>query len=980
MTQFDWRLSRATIVVLFLAFALCGSLVFPTQAATTSWTQGAAGANWFSSSNWDNGVPNSSTTETNVSNGGTAQIAGAPADAGSVLTITNSSTVELDAGGSLTATDIDVSSGSTLLLNGSSTIVVGNAIHLDNGSILDDTTTSLNANLQVGSSRVGTISAASGVTFTLTGNLAVDDSNLLPGSTTPNGTLVFGSATNDGTVVVSSVLSGFNSNSPFSATIHTAGGTLRAGNDTLATMDSAMTVDSGATLDVNDQSPAGGFIVSSLSGSGHILLGSSASTVLVVGQGNFSGQISGAGQLDATTICSLVFAVGNVCTSGALNLTTANTYSGGTSISSATVQIDNIAALGSGAIQFSAGTLRSTVSGTFANDVNIVGPDTIVAEASGQTLTITGNMTLAAGAGTQFGTATDTGTIIFNPASITTATFTGFAVGGGTLELLTSLPTSAASIGPGTLSGSGTIGQTNVFPGGTIAPGVNAPGHIAINGGVTFFAGSHYVVSVFGSTASTISVTGAATLAGTVVATASALPAAGSEFVILSASQGISGTFALATVGNFGPLAAKLTYDANDVFLDFSLIQLTPILPSDATQNERHVAQGIDAAIAAGAPLPPAFGDLFAASPASLASDANQLSGEIAADAPHLASAALNPFLNVLLDEPGQLDTELGGRTSIVRSFGPELALNVTDGRTSDVAASVVRRAARSARDTVNIWFSGFGERSDSNGDATVGSHSFNMNAYGAAIGIDLLPARDFAFGGALAAEHINFAVASLLGAGSSDAVEGGLYATKRIGAAAYVSAAGAYGLQNVRSRRTLTVSGTDILAAKYNAQNYAGRFEGGYRFGLGDGGLTPYLAVQAVSFHQPRYRESPILGSPTFAETFAARTSTDFRAEIGTGWDMMYSYSRNAELHLHGRLAWAHDAASSPTAHAAFETLPGSDFTTVGARTAPDSGLLGFAAELRGHNGLSLAIKFDGEVSPHGQTYFGAANFEYAW
>ena len=37
-------------------------------------------------------------------------------------------------------------------------------------------------------------------------------------------------------------------------------------------------------------------------------------------------------------------------------------------------------------------------------------------------------------------------------------------------------------------------------------------------------------------------------------------------------------------------------------------------------------------------------------------------------------------------------------------------------------------------------------------------------------------------------------------------------------------------------------------------------RLEGGYRFGTPYGGITPYAAIQAQSFHTPGYAESGLI------------------------------------------------------------------------------------------------------------------------
>jgi autotransporter-like protein len=53
-----------------------------------------------------------------------------------------------------------------------------------------------------------------------------------------------------------------------------------------------------------------------------------------------------------------------------------------------------------------------------------------------------------------------------------------------------------------------------------------------------------------------------------------------------------------------------------------------------------------------------------------------------------------------------------------------------------------------------------------------------------------------------------------------------------------------------------------DHLTASFNAQSYGGRLEGGYRFATFYGGVTPYAAIQAQSFHTPGYSESGVIAN----------------------------------------------------------------------------------------------------------------------
>ena len=170
-----------------------------------------------------------------------------------------------------------------------------------------------------------------------------------------------------------------------------------------------------------------------------------------------------------------------------------------------------------------------------------------------------------------------------------------------------------------------------------------------------------------------------------------------------------------------------------------------------------------------------------------------------------------------------------------------------------------------------------------------------------------------------------------------------------------------------------------DHLTANFNAQSYGGRLEGGYRFATAYGGITPYAAIQAQSFHTPGYTETGLIPNG-FALTFNGRDATDTRSELGARFDRVLSVYTNAVLALRGRVAWAHDWVSDPSLTPLFQALPGASFIVNGATPAQNSALASAGAELRLANGVTLLAKFDGEFASHSSTYAGTGTFRYRW
>jgi outer membrane autotransporter protein len=184
-----------------------------------------------------------------------------------------------------------------------------------------------------------------------------------------------------------------------------------------------------------------------------------------------------------------------------------------------------------------------------------------------------------------------------------------------------------------------------------------------------------------------------------------------------------------------------------------------------------------------------------------------------------------------------------------------------------------------------------------------------------------------------------------------------------------------------------VTVAGIDNLTAAFSAEQVAGRIEGGYRFaapnvlGLpGHDWFVPYAALQMQAFYTPSYGESAASGSPVFALNYAAQTTTATRTELGAWFDRIIALDNGTILALRTRTAWAHDYWSGLNVSAAFQSLPGSDFTVYGALPAPNSLLASAGAEIALKNGFSIGCWLDSELAQRSQTYSGNALLRYAF
>ncbi len=392
-----------------------------------------------------------------------------------------------------------------------------------------------------------------------------------------------------------------------------------------------------------------------------------------------------------------------------------------------------------------------------------------------------------------------------------------------------------------------------------------------------------------------------------------------------------------------------------------------------------------------GGAMPQAFLNLSSATPADLVNIVlPQLSGEAGTGVAQVGIQSMNSFLSLVLnpfagsmlgDSRGPADAPAGVRTL---GFAPESPL--PPGAVSSYA-SFNKAPAASAFDQRrwSIWAAAYGGNNETSGDASSGTHDRSARVFGFATGLDYRVTRDTTVGFAIAGGGTNYELSNGLGSGRSDMVQGALYGSTHVDAA-YVSAAVAYAWHRVSTDRWLTLDGIDHLDADFSATNFGGRVEAGYRFvmpgvfGMTSYGFTPYVALQAQQFHTPAYREVAASGSPVFALAYESRTSTALRTEVGAWFDRSVALDNGTILALRTRAAWAHDEWSDPTVTAAFQSLPGLSFIVFGPNPAHDSLLVSAGAEIAFKNGISLAGRFDTELSDRSQTYAGTGRVRYTW
>ncbi len=761
---------------------------------------------------------------------------------------------------------------------------------------------------------------------------------------------------------------------------------------------------------------AGGSITSNVTNSATFtnagtVTGSLTNTGTTTSAGTITNGLTNAGTVNAAGIVNGAIAnnAGTFTTTGALasNSTFTNAAGATLAVAAATYTLQGLLS-NSGAVTVANGATLNATKGGVTNDAG----GTITVAAGGTVKddlanagVVTNNGAYLANVASNIGTVTNSGIWTGNVASNTgtinnNLTWTGSVSNAGTFinnvgatvsGLLTNTAgttvndgalNGGAFVSGGALTGVGTVGNTTIANGGIFAPGNGTPGSfMTVTGNLALQSGALYLVGLNPATASLAKVTGTASLNGGAGAAFLAGNYVAKQYTILTAAGGVSGTF-----GSFGTLGipngfnASLSYDAKNVFLD---LNLNFAVPGGLNVNQQNVANALTNFFNATGGIPAVFGTL---TPGGLA----QASGELATGTQQTTFNAMNLFFGLLTDPfvAGRGDgvSPQTGAPQFAEEHDAAAAYAATGKprtRSEREAYAAIYRKA-SIRDSYDprwsVWAAGYGGSQTTDGNTALGSNFARSSIGGVAVGADYRFSPNTLAGFAVSGGGTNFSVANS-GTGRSDLFQAGAF-VRHTNGPAYISAALAYGWQDVTTDRIVTIAGSDLLRANFNANTFSGRAEGGYRFvapWIGGVGITPYAAGQFTTIDLPAYAEQAIAGANTFALTYASKSVTDTRSELGIRTDKSFAM-QNGIFTLRGRAAWAHDFNPDRNIAATFQTLPGASFVVNGAAQASDAALVTGSAEMKWLNGFSLAATFEGEFSSVTRSYAGKGVVRYAW
>ncbi|HUB65904.1 MAG TPA: autotransporter-associated beta strand repeat-containing protein, partial [Candidatus Methylacidiphilales bacterium] len=824
-----------------------------------------------------------------------------------------SGTVSLteDGSGELELTGDNSYSGGTTIASG--TLQVGNTDALGattgsltvNGGTLDLNGFSITVGTFSGTGGMVTSSVAGAVSLTVGGS----------GTATYAGTIQDGSGTVSLTEAGNGTLELTGDNS-YSGGTTIASGTLQVGNtDALGATTGSLTVN-GGTLDLNGFnitvgtfSGTGGTVTSSVAGAAGLTAGGS-------GTATYAGTIQdGSGTVSFTEAGS-----------GTLQLTGDNSYSGGTTITSGTLQVGNTDALGAttGSLTVNGGELD--LNGFDITTGTLSGTGGVITSSTGDaSLTVGGS-----GDSTFAGTIEDDGIVSL------------IKMGSGTLTLT----------GDNTYSGGTTISAGVLQVGGAMALGM---GNVLLNGGTLRTNGVQHTINVGGNYTQTggtlalsllgsasnenenLAVTGTASLGGGLLINGNnAVVTSTNTTYDLVHSSGDTGTFDSFNYTNLTAptgYAPTLTYETDDVILGFkqALFGSVPGL----TPNQQAVANYIDSfetTVTTGN-----FGNLLnnlaplIPNPASLGSALDEISpqslqvwSDIAFDNAMFASQQLGNHLANLRDgmtgfdgsqlafHEENIDPALSQVESRLLAWDP----STTPGEISDVVDPVVAGVSSQqckecshgcASDRVDSWstfIAGDVVLADVTHNTDLSHQNYTTGSVTA--GADYRIGRHWVVGGLVAYGHTDANLDHIGSTTTVDSYSPAIYASY-VDGGWYGNALFSYGYNSYTEARNVqigTLVGTNTGAP--DGSQYVGNLTGGYEFTEGAWKIGPVASAQYVNLEVNSFTEQ----GPT-ALNVQSESDESFRTQLG--FDARYAghvqgWFGSFELTPHFSAAWQHE------------------------------------------------------------------------
>ncbi|GLQ97229.1 autotransporter outer membrane beta-barrel domain-containing protein [Dyella mobilis] len=628
-----------------------------------------------------------------------------------------------------------------------------------------------------------------------------------------------------------------------------------------------------------------------------------------------------------------------VASGGMAQLTGANTYTGATTIA----QGGWLGIAGAGTIADS-----SSVQANGTLDISrSSGPALIQSLSGAGNVALGGNtLELTNASGTFAGVLADGGLVGGTGGSLVIAQGVETLTGNNTFTGSTGISPNAALVLNGSLAGSvldaGALAGNGTIGGGAVVTGTIAPGNgagtyqtLTVAGNYLQNAGAAYLAQINlqqPSVSSQIVVDGKATLAAGatigILPTAGQLFTKGARYTLLTADQGLTGTYTLAGNASLSAvLAITPTYDADHFYLDVT--QQQSLASVGLTRNQVATLAAIQGLAASSVPFTTVAN---LQSDAQIRAAADQLSGEIHATAQ-----------NVFLEDSRFVRDAVTAR---LRQAGP-------DGQNLDETSG---QTAKTQANGVAWWgqFIGSWGHHDSNGNDASMAHTLG----GFLVGADLAAGASSRVGVVTGYTQTSVDVNQRASNATSNDVHVGVYAGTQLDAW-QLSAGAAYTQHSLTTNRSIFLPGEDGHLRDNGDAGVAQVFgEADYRYQFRAFVLEPFAQGAYVHLNTDGSQEQ---GGAMALLAGGGRDAVTY-ATLGTHATTHFAFNGD-DFSAHASIGWRHAFGNvQPNATMAFAN--GEPFTVEGLPIARNALAVDAGMDLHVNRRTTISLSYDGQIA----------------
>ena len=488
----------------------------------------------------------------------------------------------------------------------------------------------------------------------------------------------------------------------------------------------------------------------------------------------------------------------------------------------------------------------------------------------------------------------------------------------GALKVNGSISNSATTVSSGaTISGTGTVGPLTINGGGIIAPGnsigiLNIAGAYIQNGTYTCEVQAA-AVPVAGTDNDQISVTGAATLGGTlnVIPTGNYTTGQIYTYTILTATGGLGGTQFATVSGTSTLFSYAARYVGNNVFLD--LVKINTLGQIGTSGNPGSIASYIDTNASASLidQLNPLTQDqlelaLSQLSPAQRTQVTDMLTNET-------LTGMETPFTNVAMDRlVKKLDHASSKLVSALASFKQNFTQVFTSKLSHKATSFVISQSsdtktlpvsARVNLGKATFWLEGGTGHSsqDTISDPSgLGVQGLTSRNYDTSIGLDYAITDSVKVGLTTGYGYSNYKMKLNGSKGTTNSGRLGVYGLWQVNPDWYVNGAAYYAHHRFRGDRIMTVLPA-VAHQKHSGNHISGLVEVGRDIALPQAmTLTPYMSGGAVYFNEGRYTET---GAGVQNLKVNSRHATTLQGKTGAQLAHLWDWDKSTPVYSFGRL-----------------------------------------------------------------------------